>query len=50
MYHTPWHPTLDAVLQGLGVEELRRSYSVHNGTTLPSLDGEGGRRPDGVID
>ena len=36
-------------LRSLEVEELRRSYSVHNGTTLPSLAGEGGRRPDGVI-
>jgi len=37
-------------LYGFEVEELRRSYGVRNDTTLPSLDGEGGRRPDGVID
>jgi len=44
------HTALDAVSQDFGVEELRRSYGIRNDTTLPTLDGEGGRIPDGVID
>ena len=41
MYHTPWHPTLDAVSQGLGVEELR-SLEVEKNLQTPLLAGEGG--------